>query len=231
MRRLMVILISAFSGLMMLVVNDARAATLPSVNAPAVSAFSSSDDNQVITDNDSPQALRAAKHHLYIPKHTPTPTEDFRWPTTNIKIYMDTHDRALQVAFRGAVRAWNRGGTVHIKWTTDEDKADIIARDGSLSNGNSAPGVGYTTSQLGSTNTEYNPDTHALIQARSTLDPSQLDYTTRRFRTEVAEHELGHALGLAHAPEYMHSVMIPRNVKSGITKNDRRTLRYLYNGE
>ncbi|WP_263853153.1 M10 family metallopeptidase domain-containing protein [Limosilactobacillus reuteri] len=39
---------------------------------------------------------------------------------------------------------------------------------------------------------------------------------------------MGHALGLAHAPEYEHSVMIPRNIKNGITKNDAKTLRMLY---
>lgn len=225
MKRLLLATIGIFAGTVMAITPTA-ADDLPTVNTP--SAFSTSSDNQVFTDADSPQSIRAAKHRLYLPTKTPTPTEGFRWPVRNVKIYMDTNDHALQSAFRAAVRAWNKTGAVHLTWTKNEDKADIIARDGNLSNNDTNP-VGYTTTQLGSTSTQYNPDTHALIQARSTLDATHLDYTSKQFRIQVAEHELGHALGLAHAPEYMHSVMIPRNVKTGITKLDRQTIRQLYN--
>lgn len=203
------------------------------VNADPISSINqssifSTEDGQM-TGSNTAQATRSGARTLSLPSGTPTPIEGYRWPTRNLRIYMQTRDKALQMAFRGAVRAWNNTGAVHISWCRDEDRADIIAQDGSLTS--TAPTtVGYVSSQLGSTSTEYNPDTHALIRARSTLDAGQLDYTNRTFRTEIAEHELGHALGLAHAPEYMHSVMIPRNVKTGITKDDRATVRLLYDG-
>lgn len=203
------------------------------VNADPISSINqssifSTEDGQM-TGSNTAQATRAGARPLSLPSRTPIPIEGYRWPTRNLRIYMQTRDKALQMAFRGAVRAWNNTGAVHISWCRDEDRADIIAQDGSLTS--TAPTtVGYVSSQLGSTSTEYNPDTHALIRARSTLDAGQLDYTNRTFRTEIAEHELGHALGLAHAPEYMHSVMIPRNVKTGITKDDRATVRLLYDG-
>lgn len=202
------------------------------VNADPISSINqssifSTEDGQV-TGSNTAQATRAGARTLSLPSGTPTPTEGYRWPTRNLRIYMQTRDKALQTAFRGAVRAWNNTGAVHISWCRDEDRADIIAQDGSLTSTAPTTTVGYVSSQLGSTSTEYNPDTHALIRARSTLDAGQLDYTNRTFRTEIAEHELGHALGLAHAPEYMHSVMIPRNVKTGITKDDRATVRLLY---
>ena len=204
------------------------------VNADPISSINqssifSTEDGQM-TGSNTAQATRAGARTLSLPSRTPTPTEGYRWPTRNLRIYMQTRDKALQTAFRGAVRAWNNTGAVHISWCRDEDRADIIAQDGSLTSTAPTTTVGYVSSQLGSTSTEYNPDTHALIRARSTLDAGQLDYTNRTFRTEIAEHELGHALGLAHAPEYMHSVMIPHNVKTGITKDDRATVRLLYDG-
>lgn len=202
------------------------------VNADPISSINqssifSTEDGQM-TGSNTAQATRAGARTLSLPSGTPTPIEGYRWPTRNLRIYMQTRDKALQTAFRGAVRAWNNTGAVHISWCRDEDRADIIAQDGSLTSTAPTTTVGYVSSQLGSTSIEYNPNTHALIRTRSTLDAGQLDYTNRTFRTEIAEHELGHALGLAHAPEYMHSVMIPRNVKTGITKDDRATVRLLY---
>lgn len=199
------------------------------------SDFQSSYFNQNSeSDNVGLQAPQAAgnrpnPNRLAIPDNTPTPLEGFKWKKKKISIYMDTDDPKLRWAFRDAVKRWNKVKAVKIYWTKDMENANIIANDGDLSGhtlGNN--NVGYTTSELGSTKTEYDPDTNALHQATSTLDPNQLDYTSKPFRSKVAQHELGHALGLAHAPEYEKSVMIPRNIKTGITKNDAKTLRMLY---
>lgn len=184
----------------------------------STSDFSFNDPNQ------TPSTKKLA-----IPRDTPTPLEGVRWRKKTIRIYMRTTDPHLKNAFRNAVKKWNKVKAIKIKWTKDEDKANIIAADGDLSaNSSTNNGVGYQTAQLGETKTEYNPDTHELHKATSILDPYQLDYTNPNFRSEVAQHELGHALGLAHAPEYEHSVMVSRNIRTGITKNDRKSIQLLY---
>lgn len=191
--------------------------------------FSQNTENSGSTDfsfNDSDETSN--KQKLAIPRDTPTPLEEIRWRKKTVLIYMRTTDPQLKTAFRNAVKKWNQVKAVKIKWTKDEEKANIIATDSDLSSNATNNGGGYQITQLGETKTEYNPDTHELHRATSILDPYQLDYTNANFRTEVAEHELGHALGLAHAPEYEHSVMVPRNIRTGITKNDRQTLKMLY---
>lgn len=167
-------------------------------------------------------------HKLSIPLNTPTPLEGVRWPNKRVTIYLAATTPEIKVAFRDAVKRWNKTKAVHLVWIKNEDKAQIVATEGDLTNQTSGSTVGYVTSQLGSTRTEFDPDTHALLHANSLLNTNQLMGTTARYKSMVAQHELGHAIGLAHAPEYEKSVMIPRNIHTGITKNDIRSVRQLY---
>lgn len=223
------LLLNIILGLVLAVPVTARAAGQLSVAPVSVFNVNTVDiGNQSGEIDDSSQAVRAAKHQLYLPNETPIPLEGYRWPTTHLKIYLATSNRPLGTAFRDAVKAWNKTRAIHFTWTRHRSQADVIAEAGDLANGQATAGVGYVTTQLGTTRSKYDPDTHALIQARSTLDTAHLEYTSRPFRSEVAQHELGHALGLAHAPQGSHSVMIPANVRTGITKEDRQTVRLLY---
>ena len=197
-------------------------------NLPDLSSSTPFSSNQSFSMDTGNHEL--PPHPLAVPTNTPTPNEGYRWPHRRIYIYMATDNSKMKKAFRTAVRQWNHAQVVKLVWTRHQAKANIIADSGDLSNAasNAQLNVGYVTSQLGSTQTTYNPDYHTMIKATSTLDANQLAYVNDHFRAQVAEHELGHALGLAHAPEYEHSVMVPRNIRTGITKQDIKTLRMIY---
>ena len=81
--------------------------------------------------NDSDQTPNNQK--LAIPQNTPTPLEGIRWRKRTILIYMRTTDPQLKAAFRGAVKKWNQVKVIKLKWTKNEDKANIIATDSDLS--------------------------------------------------------------------------------------------------
>lgn len=198
--------------------------TLSQINATG-SYFSNNDDHP---NNDEAVSLATPQHPLSIPKKTPTPMESYRWNRRHIYIYMDTDNLQIKQAFRDAVKAWNRPDIIHFTWTKDAEQANVFAKSGDLSAHGDNSTVGTNHHGLGSTQSSYDSAKHALLTATSILHPNELQFTSRNFRSEVTQHELGHALGLAHAPEYENSVMIPRNVRSGITKLDRQTLKLLY---
>lgn len=187
-------------------------------NSGATATSTSGDD----------QAAQEPAHPLTIPQNTPVPLEGYRWKARRIKIYMETDDPKIRAAFRQAVKGWNATKAVKLVWTKHRHHAQVVASSADLTDQSQNNQGNQQVSQLGATETSYDPDTHAMLFAKSTLDPGMLDNAALDFRTEVAEHELGHALGLAHAREYQHSVMIPRNVRGGITKEDRQTIRQLY---
>lgn len=207
--------------------NDGQDSMGPSLSQPQYFNSSENTSEDFSSDTNSP-ATAAAKKTQVIPSQTAIPTEGVRWPHHRVYIYMDTSDRPIAQGFRRAVKQWNRTTAVHLVWTKKRKKADIFAQSRDMQSYNSDSSLGRTTAQLGATGISYNPDTHALIRANSALNGPVLDHSSLYYRSVVAQHELGHALGLAHAPEYENSVMVPTNVKTGITKTDRKAIRQLY---
>lgn len=188
--------------------------------------FANNDDH---SNNDPAVEQATPQHPLAMPKKTPTPVEGYRWSKRRIYIYMDGDDPQVKLAFKDAVKAWNRSKIIHFVWTKHASHANVFAKSGDLSADSVDNSIGASNHHdLGATQSSYDPDKHALLTATSILDPNALRFSSRSFRSKVAQHELGHALGLAHAPEYEDSVMIPRNVRSGITKLDLKTLKALY---
>ncbi|MCH4123336.1 MAG: matrixin family metalloprotease [Levilactobacillus sp.] len=114
--------------------------------------------------------------------------------------------------WQSAISAWNKTGAFHFKAGT-KGNAQIDLETASKSQAASlGDDVGLT---------EYTAQNDYLTKVKATLNPTLLhayDYS-RSDDLHVAEHELGHTMGLAHNPS-KHSVMYYRNRTVGIQKVD-----------
>lgn len=156
-----------------------------------------------------------------------TPLEGYKWPSKNVSIAITSTDPRTKQAFADAINAWNNTGAINFQLTDRDQDANIVANDKDLSSGDQDYG-NVITEELGQTNTEYDPSTKILSHATSSLDINKLANRSRKYRMWVAEHELGHAIGLDHADQHANSVMVPANPKTGITSMDINAVRNLY---
>lgn len=156
-----------------------------------------------------------------------TPLEGYQWPNKNVTIAITSTNSRTKQAFLDAINAWNNTGSIKFQLVNRDQDANIIADDKDLSSGDQDYGD-VTTEELGQTDTEYNPNTKILNHAESSLDINKLASSSREYRMWVAEHELGHAIGLNHADQHADSVMVPANPKTGITSMDINAVNSLY---
>lgn len=165
-------------------------------------------------------------------QHTPAnstdPTSGYKWPKSNVQCVINTTNPKLILAYKDAINAWNQTGAFHFQLTTDK-QAPITLGEQDLSSTKSDNGI-ETSQELGVTDVSYYPEQHLLAKADVKLDndPMLLN-NNRQYIAWVAEHELGHAIGLAHTAQNADSVMVPANPTHGITNNDIITVKQLYN--
>lgn len=168
-----------------------------------------------------------ASNQQTTPANTTDPTSGYKWPKNTIQCNITTSNPKLILAYKDAINAWNQTGAFHFV-LTDNPKAPITLGEQNLSNTKSDNGV-ETSQELGVTNVSYYPNQHLLGKADVKLDndPMLLN-NNRQYISWVAEHELGHAIGLAHTAQNADSVMVPVNPTHGITNNDIITVKQLY---
>lgn len=170
------------------------------------------------------QVEKGAKHSQ---QNTSVPLEGYKWPSKDITIAVTSTDPRTIKAFNDAINAWNSTGTINFVRTDHDQNADIVANDTDLSADDQSNGI-VETEELGVTSASYNRNTKILNHATSSIDINKLANSSEQYRMWVAEHELGHAIGLAHAKENDDSVMVPINPKTGITSNDINSVKELY---
>ena len=166
-----------------------------------------------------------------------------RWPDPNnitIGVRALPEEKDVFRVYKKAIKAWNRTGVVHLKY--DDNGPDIDCDAEGFAAEHKIDPKHYSTRNLGVTNVSTRDDhsgyngSNLIDSASVTIDPTGIKKYAKRshmnykkLELSVAEHEIGHALGLDHVKQHDYSVMRPVADKSIlITKEDAQHLRELY---
>ena len=161
------------------------------------------------------------------PANTINPTSGYKFAKPQADCYMVTKNPKLIQAYKMAINAWNQTSAFHFNLTNNPNAPIKL---GERNMDNTQQDDGFTTKrELGVTNTSYYAEQHLIAKDDVFLDNSQqLLAKSPEYISWVAEHELGHAIGLDHTAQNANSVMTPANPSHGITQSDILTVKQLY---
>ena len=144
-----------------------------------------------------------------------------RWPTNSASIYIDSSDPTFRQAYETAIANWNATGVFSFVLVEAPNQADILATDYS----------DQETQAAGLAETQSNALTNQIQSVTVYLNAFYLLHESYGYSFErivhTAEHELGHAIGLAH-DDTEDSVMQSAGSHYGIQETDIAAVRELY---
>ena len=144
-----------------------------------------------------------------------------RWSTNGASIYIESSDPTFRQAYETAIANWNATGVFSFVLVEDPNQADILATDYSDPETQAAGLAEVQTNAL----TNQIQSVTVYLNSFYLLNESY-GYSFERI-VHTAEHELGHAIGLAH-DDTEDSVMQSAGSHYGIQETDIAAARQLY---
>jgi len=148
---------------------------------------------------------------------TPFGTNRWREPRVTYVVSASSHYRSVYAA---AIRAWNSTGQFRfVQGSSAHHQVTLTTSNSTTGQFHMLAGITFTTAPRNG----YYSQAKVLLLARNL---STYHYTTAD-QIHVAEHELGHVMGLQHSTA-RNSVMLANNRYNGISHNDVTAVRKRY---